>query len=317
MNPSCTALLTELGQYLQSTGYQFTTVTPLTHQRVLRNRSEARARGLRDVFGWNMPFAADLLPGRWCQRLADAGLVVEEAPGQWKSTVRWSTLEGNLYVHSDFPTSQEDAVFFGPDTYRFARLLQAELGTQPLPAQSRILDMGCGAGPGGLVAARAAGARVHETVLADINPRALQLAQANAALAGIGPCTFTQSDLFQRIDGDFDCIVSNPPYLLDAGQRSYRHGGGLYGEGLSQRILAQSLARLRPQGRLVLYTGSAVVNGADLFCVWAADIVLSAGCSFARHELDPDVFGEELDHAAYSGVERIAAVGLVVQKPAG
>jgi hypothetical protein len=36
----------------------------------------------------------------------------------------------------------------------------------------------------------------------------------------------------------------------------------------------------------------------------------------AYGELDPDVFGEELDTPAYACAERIAAVGLVVQRPA-
>ena len=34
------------------------------------------------------------------------------------------------------------------------------------------------------------------------------------------------------------------------------------------------------------------------------------------HELDPDVFGEELEEAAYADAERIAAVALVVRRPA-
>ncbi len=233
----------------------------------------------------------------------------------YQSTVRFSSLGGELYVHSRFPTSEEDAVFFGPDTYRFAALIAQELAAQPLGAHGRILDMGCGGGPGGIVAARSAGCRVHQLVLADINPKALALAQANARLAQMASCTFVQSDLFQGVAGDFDLIVSNPPYLVDAERRTYRHGGGDYGEGLSQRILEQSIAHLRPGGRLILYTGSAVVQGVDPFSEWAAGIAARTGCAFTRREIDPDVFGEELDRPEYAGVDRIAAIGLVVQRP--
>ena len=52
--------LVELGELLRDAGYAFVTVTPETHRRVLA-RSTARARSLRDVFGWNRVFDASLL----------------------------------------------------------------------------------------------------------------------------------------------------------------------------------------------------------------------------------------------------------------
>ena len=151
-------------------------------------------------------------------------------------------------------------------------------------------------------------------MLADINPKALALARVNARLAQTKCCTFVQSDLFQGLSGDFDLIVSNPPYLVDASKRTYRHGGGDYGEGLSQRILEQSIAHLRPGGCLVLYTGCAVVQGVDQFSEWATDVAARTGCSLTRREIDPDLFGEELDRPEYAGVDRIAAIGLMVQR---
>lgn len=316
MDEQCATLVVELGRYLQAGHYEFTTVTPLTHQRVLRNRGDGTAHDLRDAFGWNLPFDGTLLPVPMAEKLCTAQLISAQGNGRYQSTLRFSTLEGELYAHSGYPTTQEDAVFFGPDTYRFAALIAQALAARPLGSGSRILDMGCGAGPGGMVAARAAGSAVRELVLADINPRALQLAGANARLAQIPVCTLVQSDLFQGITGDFDLIVSNPPYLVDAQQRTYRHGGGDYGEELSQRILEQSIAHLAPGGRVILYTGSAVVQGMDPFSDWAAGIARRMGCSFHRREIDPDVFGEELDRPEYAGVDRIAAIGLMVQRPA-
>jgi hypothetical protein len=40
-----------------------------------------------------------------------------------------------------------------------------------------------------------------------------------------------------------------------------------------------------------------------------------AGCALAYRELDPDVFGEELENPAYADVERIAVVGAVLTRP--
>ena len=66
---------------------------------------------------------------------------------------------------------------------------------------SVVLDMGGGSGAGGLVAAQAAqaaGGAVSELVLADINPRALEFASANAALAAAAAARWRTSGLSER-----------------------------------------------------------------------------------------------------------------------
>lgn len=315
MTPPLTDALVLLGRWLQGSAYRFVTVTPATHARVNARDRALRAHSLRDVFGWSRPFAPGLLPPAVLGWLRDGHLL--DTDGMlMRSKVRFSTLGEHLYGHSAFPTLDADAVFFGPDTYRFVALIEAELASRPLPAQGRILDMGCGAGPGGIAAARASAASRPELVLADINPRALRHAAANAALAGLPQVDLRQGDLYAGVDGSFDLIVANPPYLLDAGARAYRHGGGTLGSGLSLRIVAEGLPRLAPGGRLVLYTGAPIVAGRDPFLDAVAPLLDAAGCSFSYRELDPDVFGEELDLPAYADAERIAAVALVVKKTA-
>ena len=148
------AELLDLGRWLQSRAYRFITVTPLTHQRILARHRAVQDADERDAFGWSRPFAPTLLPHALGQRLLQAGIVVENgAGGAWRSTVRWSTLGGLLISHSAYPTTAADAVFFGPDTYRFASLITETLRLAPLPRAAHILDMGCGGGPGGLLAA--------------------------------------------------------------------------------------------------------------------------------------------------------------------
>ncbi|MDB5929653.1 MAG: Protein-N(5)-glutamine methyltransferase PrmC, methylates polypeptide chain release factor [Polaromonas sp.] len=303
-----------LGCWLRQAGYAFTTVTPTTHGRVNVRRGAEVASTLRDVFGWSRPFPADLLPTAPMVWLRDSGLVAQRGE-LLHSKVRFSTLGGQLYAHSAYPTTAADAVFFGPDTYRFAALIEAELARQPLPDGTRILDIGCGAGPGGIAAALASPAGRTELLLADINPQALEFARANAALAGLPAVRFQQSDLYEALGDGFDLIVANPPYLLDAGERTYRHGGGPLGSGLSLRIVREGLARLAPGGRLVLYTGAPVVDGQDAFGQEAQALLRQAGCPFSYREIDPDVFGEELDAPAYRQAERIAAVALVATRP--
>ena len=105
-----------------------------------------------------------------------------------------------------------------------------------------------------------------------------------------------------------DLIVANPPYLADPLGRAYRDGGGELGTGLSERIVEESLERLRPGGRLLLYSATAVVDGEHLLWRKLAPLLGKARADYL--ELDPDVFGEELERPAYSSVERIAVVGL-------
>lgn len=305
-----------LGHWLHEKGYCFTTVTPASHARVNARDAKATAQSLRDVFGWSRPFPAGLLPANALGWLRDSGLL-DESGSLPRSNVRFSSLGSQLYAHSAYPTLDDDAVFFGPDTYRFAALIQAELFRQPLKPGARILDIGCGAGPGGMVAALASQAGRPELLLADINPRALDFARANALLGDLADVEVRQSNLFDSLTGNFDLIVANPPYLVDAGERTYRHGGGALGSSLSVRIVRESLRRLAPGGRLVLYTGAPIVGGTDPLRDDVTPILHQAGCVFSYREIDPDVFGEELDMPAYASVERIAAVGLVATHPAG
>ncbi|MBA2962041.1 MULTISPECIES: methyltransferase [Ramlibacter] len=311
-----TDALIAMGRRLLGAGYAFTTVTPATQARVNARPEAQLAHTLRDVFGWSRPFAPGLLPEEAMVLLRSARLLAEEPGGLLRSRVRYATLAGGLYAHSGYPTTDPDAVFFGPDTVRFADLVLAELQREPLRHGARILDLGCGAGPGGLVAAQACDGLQPRLVLADINPRALRFAAANAALAGRTRVAFALGDLFQAVQGDFDLVVANPPYLNDAAQRTYRHGGGDWGVGLSERIVREGLPRLAPGGRLVLYTGAAIVGGRDPLLESLRPTLDLRGWPWRYREIDPDVFGEELLEPAYARAERIAAVALVVRRPA-
>ena len=303
----------DVARFLKRSGYSFTAVTPETHRRVIANNPMCDDV-LRNVFGWNRSFAMDDVDTTILEALAETGSLqrVDHSRVLHRSRIRFATIGDDIFAHSAFPTEAADSVFFGPDTYRFASLIERVAASRKASTQ-RIVDVGCGSGAGGIVAAKRMNG-VEEVVLADINPVALAFAESNAAVAEIPVHRCIQSDVFAAIDGTADIIVSNPPYLCDAKERLYRHGGNLYGAELSLRILRESLQRLRANGQLVLYTGSAIVNGVDTFKRGAMEYLQSPDFSFRYDEIDPDVFGEELDRKQYSNVERIAAVGLVVTR---
>jgi SAM-dependent methyltransferase len=309
--------LAALGRALLDARYRFITPTPETHRRVLARGGEART--LRDVFGWSKPFADGVLPDHLAALLDQSGARVREGRLS-RSAVRFSSLSGGacgrssansgaagrpendgselLLAHSAYPTLSADAVFFGPDTYRFAALLAARVDRA-----GHVADVGCGSGAGGLLLAP----RAASVQLLDINPAALQLARVNAELNGLS-ARVARSDLLSGAEGPLDLVIANPPYLADEQRRTYRDGGGALGTQLSARIAAEALDRLEPGGRLLLYTATPVVLGEHL--LWPQLEPLLRGSSFDYRELDPDVFGEELERPAYAGVERIAVVAL-------
>lgn len=295
---------------LEDRGYNFVTPTPATHARAIARRTEAR--DLRDVFGWSLPFKPDTLEPELIELMRDAG-VIEERGALMASKVRASNLGLHLFLHSAYPTAASDAVFFGPDSYRFAAFLQAEL--PKLSHRQHLVDFGAGTGVGAIIASRYA----EEISLLDINPAALRLAKANMLHAEISFRIFgaeswrlAQAGTLAAIEGDIDCVIANPPYIADPAHRAYRDGGGMHGGELSLAWAHEAAQRLQSGGALLLYTGSAIVNGEDR--LKAALTQALDGFDISYRELDPDVFGEELERDDYANVDRIAVVGLVAIK---
>lgn len=88
--------------------------------------------------------------------------------------------------------------------------LLVELGMAKLPKGGSILDLGTGSGA---IAVSLAHARRDAQVMAsDISPDALSLARRNAAAHAVA-LQFVQSNWFEQIEGKFDLIISNPPYI--------------------------------------------------------------------------------------------------------
>ena len=78
--------------------------------------------------------------------------------------------------------------------------------TQPL---DRVLDMGTGSGVNAILAA----SKGADVLAVDINPIAIQAAEANAARNGVAHrIEVRRSDVFSDVDDQFDLIVFDPPF---------------------------------------------------------------------------------------------------------
>ncbi len=75
-----------------------------------------------------------------------------------------------------------------------------------------------------------------------------------------------------------------------------------------------ALGKLARNGRLLLYTGSAIVAGDDPFRRMVEESVRGGPFELRYRELDPDIFGGQLSAPGYGDVERIAAVALTVHR---
>lgn len=126
-----------------------------------------------------------------------------------------------------------------------------------LPRPKRVLDLCTGSGCLAALAARAFPRA--EVVASDLSRDALDVARKN--FEG----RLVSSDLFERIPGRFDLILTNPPYVdapaMRRLPREYRHeprmalAAGQDGLAVVRKILAQAERHLAPQGLLVCEVG--------------------------------------------------------------
>ncbi|MBL8173357.1 MAG: methyltransferase, partial [Bryobacterales bacterium] len=111
---------------------------------------------------------------------------------------------GGLVILADYLGTDADAVMGPGETtgilYRAGK---------PQRRLRSAFDLGCGAGTLALLLARDA----DRVVGSDINARAVAMAQANAALNGIGNAEFVTGDMYAPVEGQrFDLLLSQPPY---------------------------------------------------------------------------------------------------------
>ena len=126
----------------------------------------------------------------------------------------------------------------------------------------RVLDLCTGSGVIGVTIANKKNANV---VASDISKKALEVAKINADNLGDNKVTLVESDLFENIEGKFNVIVSNPPYIKKDVIRTLSKevqnepiialDGGIDGLDFYKKIVEEALNYLEDGGYLLLEIG--------------------------------------------------------------
>ena len=115
----------------------------------------------------------------------------------------------------------------------------AMLSTVEFTGEDKVLDLGCGYGVVGILAAKCIGS--EKVTMLDIDEAAVDLARENARQNGVEGCRILQSDGFHQLEEkDFTLILSNPPYHVDFS--------------VPKHFIEKGFNRLTVGGRMVMVT---------------------------------------------------------------
>ncbi len=117
-------------------------------------------------------------------------------------------------------------------------------------AKGKVIDMGTGSGIQALAAAK----RGRSVLAVDISPEVIKHCRKEIACRKI-KCL--QSDLFEKVKGEFDTIIFNPPYLpQELPERDVALEGGKKGYETIVRFLEDANAFLKTNGAILLLFSS-------------------------------------------------------------
>ena len=133
----------------------------------------------------------------------------------------------------------------------------------------RVLDLGCGCGVVGIVAAKKCG---QENVwLVDVDPLAVETARQNALDSGVPGVTLAVSDGFKQLDAaGFDLILSNPPYQSDFSVAKAFIEKGFNRLKLGGRLMMVTKRREWYKNRLIAVFGGVKIREIDGYFVFEA-----------------------------------------------
>ncbi len=114
------------------------------------------------------------------------------------------------------------------------------------------LEVGCGCG---FLSVLLSKKRASVTAV-DVNPEAVETARINSE-RNKARVNCLVSDLFSNINGKFDLIIFNPPYLpTEEGEKDPAYSGGRSGRDTIGKFVAGAKNHLKPKGGVLLLISS-------------------------------------------------------------
>jgi 16S rRNA (guanine1207-N2)-methyltransferase len=136
--------------------------------------------------------------------------------------------------------------------------------------KDKVMDLGCGYGVVGILAAKLIGA--EKVIMSDNDETAVRLAQLNAAMNGVGEVPVLLSDCFQNVDAkDFTLILSNPPYHADFSVPKAFTEKGFNRLALGGRLVMVTKREKWYRNKLTAVFGGADITTIDGYCVMTAE----------------------------------------------
>jgi methylase of polypeptide subunit release factors len=200
-------------------------------------------------------------------------------------------------------------------------------------AGERALDVGTGNGIQAILLA----AHARHVVATDVNARALEYAELNAALNGVHNVELRRGSFFEPVEGEqFDLVVANPPYVVSPEHAYLFRDSGLRGDTVSESVVRAAPAALAPGAFASILISWALDpddpaerprgwlegSGCDAFLLHTStDDPLETAAVWNRDLLDrPEAYGEALDRwlAYYRdlAIEHVGYACLVLRRRA-
>jgi methylase of polypeptide subunit release factors len=181
--------------------------------------------------------------------------LIERVGERWASPVRLEFYGDYVFASDPVGGIEDDAdhvLGLGPASRTLAAL------TVRRPVR-RALDVGTGCGFQAILAS----AHAEAVVATDVNPRALQFARFNAALNGVENIEWIEGSWFEPVVGEYDLIVSNPPYVISPDRKLVYRDGDLPLDEVSKLMVREAAGRLAEGGYAHILGNWTHPSGAD------------------------------------------------------
>lgn len=228
--------------------------------------------------------ASDLLTEEHLEELIDCG-AVNRKEGMVQSRIRFVPWDDYLILSDPDEGAQRNTdyyVYAGGDSTLLIDFVTNRL--KPEQRFQRGLDLCAGTS----IQSYNLLNRCDHITAAELNPRAVRFAKASSEVNQLEKLDVIQSDLWQNVQGRFDIILSNPPYLPMPGESvSVKTldvcGGGALGLDIPLRIIDGLGEYLDTGGYSAVLAASPVIGGENVLVKDLEPLAAKHGLSIHVH----------------------------------